>query len=65
MTSHDAQRTQTAWLALRLSTGLSQRAVERALGWDKRGRLSLIERGLPPTPEQAQALRSFYLGRVG
>lgn len=48
------------WMALRLSTGLSQREVERRLGW-KTGHLSLIERGLPPKPEQARALRVFYL----
>lgn len=53
---------QTAWLALRESTGLSQREVERRLGWTKRGHLSLIERGLIPTPEQAQQLRTFYAG---
>lgn len=52
----------TPWLALRLSIpGLSQREVERRLGW-KRGHLSLIERGMPPKPEQAAALRAFYLG---
>jgi transcriptional regulator with XRE-family HTH domain len=51
----------TPWLTLRLSAGLSQREVERRLGWAKRGHLSLIERGLPPTPEQARALRQFYL----
>ena len=48
------------WASLRLSTGLSQREVERRLDW-KRGHLSLIERGLPPTPEQARALRQFYV----
>ena len=31
------------WLALRVTTGLSQRQVEARLGW-KRGHLSLIER---------------------
>ena len=36
------------------------REVERRLDW-KRGHLSLIERGLPPTPEQAHALRTFYV----
>lgn len=50
----------TPWAQLRLTTGLSQREVERRLGW-KTGHLSLIERGLPPTPAQAQALRAFYL----
>lgn len=51
---------QTAWLSLRLTTGLSQREVERRLGWTKRGHLSLIERGIAPTPEQAAQLRRFY-----
>ena len=53
-------RTMTPWLAMRLACGLSQREVERRLGWEKRGHLSLIERGITPTPEQAQALREFY-----
>jgi transcriptional regulator with XRE-family HTH domain len=48
------------WLALRLTTGLSQREVERRLGWTKRGHLSLIERGLTPTRAQAHQLRTFY-----
>jgi transcriptional regulator with XRE-family HTH domain len=54
------QQQVTPWLTFRLSTGLTQREVERRLGW-KRGHLSLIERGLPPTAEQARALRVFYL----
>jgi|GEM_PF-3184820 len=54
---------QTPWLALRLTTGLSQREVERRIGW-KRGHLSLIERGIVPTPEQARALRAFYMGET-
>ena len=53
----------TAWLALRTSTGLSQREVERRLGW-KRGHLSLIERGVTPSPEQARQLRAFYVELV-
>ena len=58
----ETQQTPTSpWLSLRTTTGLSQREVERRLGW-KRGHLSLIERGLPPTPDQAHALRTFYLG---
>lgn len=52
--------TQTPWLALRLASGLSQREVERRLGWEKRGHLSLIERGLPPNGAQAQQLRELY-----
>ena len=59
-----ASETQTApmtpWLALRLTTGLTQREVERRLGWQKRGHLSLIERGVVPSPAQAQQLREFY-----
>ena len=51
----------THWLALRKAAGLSQREVERRIGWgDKRGHLSLIERGVQPTPEQAETLRRFY-----
>lgn len=53
----------TPWLNLRLSTGLSQREVERRMGWS-RGHLSLIERGLPPTPRQSDDLRAFYLGSI-
>jgi transcriptional regulator with XRE-family HTH domain len=55
------ERPPTPWAAMRLTTGLSQREVERRLDW-KRGHLSLIERGLPPTPEQGRQLRAFYLG---
>lgn len=50
----------TKWLALRLAVpGLSQREVERRLGW-KRGHLSLIERGVEPNKEQDAQLRRFY-----
>jgi len=51
------------WLALRESTGLSQREVERQLGW-KHGHLSWIERGVTPTPEQEAQLRTFYRDRL-
>lgn len=51
---------QTPWLALRLATGLSQREIERRLGWEKRGHLSLIERGIVPSASQAQQLRELY-----
>jgi transcriptional regulator with XRE-family HTH domain len=54
---------QTPWLALRTISGLSQREVERRLGWQKRGHLSLIERGVRPTAEQEAQLREFY-GRL-
>jgi len=60
MTDGTQTPTQVPWLALRLSTGLSQREVERRLGWDKRGHLSLIERGISPSATQAQQLREFY-----
>jgi hypothetical protein len=50
--------------ALRESIGLSQRAVERELRWVKRGRLSLIERGLIPTPEEHETLLRFYAERM-
>ena len=60
MEQTSTQRPANHWLGLRLTTGLSQREVERRLDW-KRGHLSLIERGLTPTAEQARALRQFYL----
>jgi transcriptional regulator with XRE-family HTH domain len=49
-------------LALRQVTGLSQREVERRLGWfeEHRGTLSLIERGVQPDAAQEQQLRDFY-----
>jgi transcriptional regulator with XRE-family HTH domain len=49
--------------ALRESIGMSQRAVERALGWNT-GRLSTIERGLVPTEEERRALLAFLNERV-
>ena len=61
MTNSTAPQASNPWFALRVTTGLSQREVERRLGW-KRGHLSLIERGLTPSSEQAAALRAFYLG---
>lgn len=45
--------------ALREATGLTQRAVERELGW-KSGHLSWIERGARPTPQQRQDLLRFF-----
>ena len=48
---------------LREAAGLSQRAVERALGW-KTGRLSTIERGLVPTEEERRALVAFLGERL-
>ena len=63
MQPEEQQPPNQPWLTLRLTTGLSQREIERRLGW-KRGHLSLIERGVRPTPEQAHALRTFYTLRI-
>ena len=64
MPQNSADRTHTPWLALREAAGLSQREVERRLGWanngEGHGRLSLIERGIAPDAAQAQQLREFY-----
>ena len=64
MEPEEQQRHIGPWLALRLTTGLSQREVERRLGWTKRGHLSLIERGVTPSREQAHQLRTFYTLRI-
>ena len=42
---------------------LSQRAVERALGWNT-GRLSTIERGLIPTDDERKALLAYLNQRL-
>ena len=65
MPQNTANRMDVPWLALREAAGLSQREVERRLGWANddgtgHGRLSLIERGIPPDAAQAQQLREFY-----
>ena len=52
---------ESPWKVMRLATGLSGREVARRLGWRTSGRLSLIEQGLPPTPEQEVQLRELYL----
>jgi len=49
--------------ALREAAGLSQRAVERALGWTT-GRLSTIERGLMPTEAERVTLVAFLGERL-
>jgi transcriptional regulator with XRE-family HTH domain len=49
--------------ALREACGLTQRAVERALGWST-GRLSVIERGLVPTDEERRQLLAFLNDRL-
>ena len=58
MAQNDEYLTTAPWKALRLATGLSQRAVERRLGW-KSGNLSWIERGAV-SASQAQQLRELY-----
>lgn len=47
---------------LREAIGLSQRQVERDLGWfdGHRGRLSQIERGLIPTPDERSQLLDYF-----
>jgi len=60
MAQTDEFPTANPWRALRESTGLSQREVERRLGW-KNGHLSWIERGVAPPPEKAAQLRRFYI----
>jgi transcriptional regulator with XRE-family HTH domain len=58
MTRTDEYLTEGPWRALRLAAGLSQREVERRLGW-KSGNLSWIERGAV-SASQAQQLRELY-----
>lgn len=48
------------WKALRDASGLSQREIERRAGF-KTGRLSVIERGLIPTDQEAATLRRVLL----
>lgn len=47
--------TTTIWRAMRERTGLSLREVARRTGIN-RSRLSIIERGVPPTEEEARRL---------
>lgn len=61
MAPQDVSAPQNPWLALRTLSGLSQREVERRLGWQKRGHLSLIERGVKPSATQDHQLREFYV----
>ena len=51
------------WKALRDLTGLSQREVERRCGMST-GRLSVIERGLIPTDQEAATLRQVLLDAI-
>ena len=63
MQTETSERPVNPWLALRQTTGLSQREVERRLGW-KSGHLSWIERGARPSSQQEADLRAFYLSSV-
>lgn len=62
--AHDVGMTQpqTPWKALREATGLSQREISRRTGINS-GRLSIIERGVPPHDWEADILRKV-LGSV-
>ena len=52
---------QTAWRAWRESIpGLSMNEVARRAGINS-GRLSIIERGVPPTTEEADKLRAVLI----
>ena len=51
------------WKALRLLSGLSQREVERRCSMST-GRLSVIERGLIPTPEEEATLKRVLLAAI-
>lgn len=48
------------WKALREATGLSQREIARRTGINS-GRLSVIERGLIPTDDEAAKLRAVLV----
>lgn len=56
-----ADATWNRWKALREIAGLSQREVERRCGFGNHGWLSLVERGVPPTEEQAARLTAVLL----
>ena len=51
------------WKALRDASGLSQREIERRVGM-KPGRLSVIERGLIPTDDEAKRLKSVLIAAI-
>lgn len=52
------------WKALREATGLSQREIARRTGINS-GRLSVIERGLVPTPAEQEKLRNVLVAALG
>ena len=49
------------WRSLRQATGLSLREVARRTGINP-GRLSVIERGLIPTEDEARLIRECLIG---
>jgi transcriptional regulator with XRE-family HTH domain len=51
---------QQPWRALRETTGLSLREVGRRTGINS-GRLSIIERGVTPTEDEARRIREVIL----
>jgi transcriptional regulator with XRE-family HTH domain len=51
------------WKALREATGLSQREISRRTGINS-GRLSVIERGLIPTDDEAARLRAVLVAAM-
>jgi transcriptional regulator with XRE-family HTH domain len=51
------------WKALREAAGLSQREVARRSGINS-GRLSVIERGLIPTDQEAETLRTVLIAAM-
>jgi transcriptional regulator with XRE-family HTH domain len=52
--------TQTPWRTLRETTGLSLSEISRRTGINK-GRLSIIERGVPPSEDEARRIRAAIL----
>lgn len=52
------------WKALREATGLSQREISRRTGINS-GRLSVIERGLIPSDDEAAKLRKVLMAALG
>ena len=58
-----AQTQPPPWKALREASGLSQREIARRSGINS-GRLSVIERGLIPTEDEAAKLRRVLLDAV-
>ncbi len=61
-----AQEPTPRYKALRELTGLSQREIERRCGWAEkhRGRLSVIERGIEPTPVERATLMRVLLDAI-